>query len=199
MLYADKVEEHIKVVIFISKTPWLQVRKHKSLKFFRCSAFILFFFFIYALTHFSYFSLLLLLLLLLMFFSFSLLNYNGRRHVFIYVEKVEEHIRAVIFISKNPRVQLRKHKSLNFFLCSAFILFSDFSRYKSLHFFVFLSLLQCAHCFLCSAFCVFILFWLCNDSIYFLACCMQTRWKNTLKLPFSSQKLHDYRFVNIKV
>ena len=137
------------------------------------------FFFICALTPFSHFS---LFLLLLLFFSFSLLNYNGRRRVFIYVEKVEEHIRAVIFISKNPRVQLRKHKSLNFFLCSAFILFSDFSRYKSLHFFVFLSLLQCAHCFLCSAFCVFVLFWLCNGSIYFLACCMQTRWKNTLKL-----------------
>ena len=84
------------------------------------------------------------------------------------------------------------------FGCSAFILFSDFSWYKSLHFFVFLSLLQRAHCFLCLAFCVFVLFWLCNGSIYFLACCMQRRWKNTLKLWFLSQKLHEYRFVNIK-
>ncbi|KAL3005840.1 hypothetical protein AAZX31_08G242900 [Glycine max] len=61
--------------------------------------------------------------------SSSLLNYNGRSSVFIYAEKVEEHIKAAIFISKNPRVQ--------------------------------------------------------------------TRWKNTLKLPFSSQKLHDYRRVFI--
>ena len=153
------------------------------------------FFFICALTPLSHFS---LLLLLLLFFSFSLLNYNGRSRVFIYAEKVEEHIKAAIFISKNPRVQVRKHKSLNFFWCSAFILFSDFSRYKILHFFVFLNLLRCAHCFLCSAFCVFVLFWLCNGSIYFLACCMQRRWKNTLKLPFLSQKLHAYMFVNTK-
>ena len=78
------------------------------------------FFFICMLTPFSHFSLLLLLLLLL-FFSFSLLNYNGRRRVFIYAEKVEEHIKAVI---------------QNFFWCSAFILFSDFSQYKSLNFFL---------------------------------------------------------------
>ncbi|KAL5159777.1 hypothetical protein HKD37_15G044036 [Glycine soja] len=184
-----------------------------------------------------------------MFFSFSLLNYNGRRHVFIYAKKVEEHIKVAIFISKNPRVHVckhksliffgcfafilfsgfsqykslhflcvpepspmcsllpmpcflcfrpflvRKHKSLIFFGCSAFILFSDFLQYKSLNFFVLLNLLHFAHCFLCPAFCVFVLFWWCNGSIYFLACCMQRRWKNTLKLQFLSQKLHEYRFI----
>ncbi|KAL2947515.1 hypothetical protein AAZX31_20G074200 [Glycine max] len=43
-----------------------------------------------------------LLLLLLLFFSFSLLNYNGRRRVFPLQEKVEEYIKAAIFISKTP-------------------------------------------------------------------------------------------------
>ncbi|KAG4974505.1 hypothetical protein JHK87_031326 [Glycine soja] len=38
--------------------------------------------------------------------------HDYRRHVFIYVEKVEEHIRAVIFISKNPRVQRRRKNKL---------------------------------------------------------------------------------------
>ena len=155
-IYVEKVEEHIKAAIFISKNPRVQVHKRKRLNFFGCSAFILFFFHLCAD---PFLSLSLLILLFVLFFSFSLLNYNGRRRVFIYAEKVEEHIRAAIFISKNPRVQVRKHKSLNFFWCSAFILFSNFSRYKSLHFFVFLSLLQCAHCFLCSAFCVFVLFY----------------------------------------
>eukprot|EP00256_Glycine_max_P067866 XP_025982461.1 uncharacterized protein LOC113000124 [Glycine max] len=67
------------------------------------------FFFICALTPLSHFS---LLLLLLLFFSFSLLNYNGRSRVFIYAEKVEEHIKAAIFISKNPRVQRRWKNTL---------------------------------------------------------------------------------------
>ncbi|KAG4924323.1 hypothetical protein JHK87_049863 [Glycine soja] len=35
-----------------------------------------------------------------------------RRRVFIYAEKVEEHIRAAIFISKNPRVQRRWKNTL---------------------------------------------------------------------------------------
>ncbi|KAL3034173.1 hypothetical protein AAZX31_02G178400 [Glycine max] len=85
-----------------------------------CSPFSMFFF-ICALIPFSHSS----CLLLPLFFSYSLLNYNGRRRVFPLQEKVEEHIEAAIFISKNPRVQ--------------------------------------------------------------------RRWKNTLKLPFLSQKLHEYR------
>ncbi|RZB68997.1 hypothetical protein D0Y65_038682, partial [Glycine soja] len=44
-------------------------------------------------------------LLLPLFFFYSHLNYNGRGRVFPLQEKVEEHIKAAIFISKNPRVQ----------------------------------------------------------------------------------------------
>ncbi|KAH1197804.1 hypothetical protein GmHk_18G051499 [Glycine max] len=175
------------------------------------------FFFICALTPFIHVSLLLLLLLLLrlLFFSFSLLNYNGRRHVFIYAEKVEEHIKTAIFISKIQEYSLLQRAHC--FLCPTFCVFVLFwlcngsiyflaccmqRRWKNTLKLRFLSqklheysFLQRAHCFICPAFCVFVLFWWCNRSIYFLACCMQRRWNNTLKLRFLSQKLHEYRFV----
>ncbi|KAG5052377.1 hypothetical protein JHK87_004575 [Glycine soja] len=38
--------------------------------------------------------------------------HHYRRRVFIYAEKVEEHIKAAIFISKNPRVQRRWKNTL---------------------------------------------------------------------------------------
>ncbi|KAL5153581.1 hypothetical protein HKD37_19G053095 [Glycine soja] len=57
------------------------------------------------------------------------------------------------------------------------------------------SLLQRVHCFLYPAFCVFVIFWWCNGSIYFLACCMRRRWKNTLKLRFLSQKSFDFYLI----
>ncbi|KAG4909571.1 hypothetical protein JHK87_055687 [Glycine soja] len=44
-------------------------------------------------------------LLLPLFFFYSHLNYTGRGRVFPLQEKVKEHIKASIFISKNPRVQ----------------------------------------------------------------------------------------------
>ncbi|KAL5124044.1 hypothetical protein HKD37_02G004522 [Glycine soja] len=177
---------------FLYFRPFL-VRKHKSLNFFGCSAFILFSDFL------QYKSLNFFVLLNLLhcahcflcptFCVFVLFWWcNGSIYFLaccmLYAEKVDEHIKAV-----------QKHKSLNFVGCYAFILFSDFSQYKSLIFFVLLNLFHCAHCFLCPAFYVFVLFWWCNGSIYFLACCMQRRWKNTLKFRFLSQKLHEYRFV----
>jgi len=42
MFYAEKVEKHINFAIFISRTSWVQVRKHKGFNFWGCSAFILF-------------------------------------------------------------------------------------------------------------------------------------------------------------
>ncbi|KAL2956396.1 hypothetical protein AAZX31_18G081600 [Glycine max] len=51
-------------------------------------------------------------LLLPLFFLYSHLNYNGRGRVFPLQEKVEEHIKAAIFISKNPRVQRRWKNTL---------------------------------------------------------------------------------------
>ncbi|KAH1238223.1 hypothetical protein GmHk_08G022939 [Glycine max] len=114
--------------------------------------------------------------------SSSLLNYNSRKHVFIYAEKVEEHIKAAIFISKNPRVQVRKHKRLNFFGCSAFILFFGFSQYKSLHFFCVPEPSPTCSLLPMPSFLCFRPF-------------LVRRWKNTLKLRFLSQKLHEYRFV----
>ncbi|KAL2971397.1 hypothetical protein AAZX31_15G194000 [Glycine max] len=69
---------------------------------------LLYVFFIYAVIPFSHSS----FLLFPLFFSYSLLNYNSRRRVFPLQEKVEEHIKAVIFISKNPRVQRRWKNTL---------------------------------------------------------------------------------------
>ncbi|KAH1192918.1 hypothetical protein GmHk_19G054057 [Glycine max] len=92
----------------------MQFRRHKNLNFLWCSAFILF----------SDFS------------QFKSLNFFVFFGMF-YVEKVEKHINIAIFISRTSWVQVRSHKSLNFLWYSAFILFSDFSQYKSLNFFVF--------------------------------------------------------------
>jgi len=129
----------------------------KSLNIFGCSAFILFSDFSQykSLNAFVFVSLLqrahcFLYLAFCVFVLFWWSNgsiYFWHADFFMNAEKVEEHIKAAIFISKTPWVQVRKYKSLNFFRCSTFILFFDFSQYKSLNFFVFLSLLQRAHCF----------------------------------------------------
>ncbi|KAH1203491.1 hypothetical protein GmHk_17G049725 [Glycine max] len=139
---------------------------------------MVFFFSICALTPLSHFS------LLLLFFSFSLLNYNGRSRVFIYAEKVEEHIKAAIFISKNRRVQVEEHIKAAIFISKnprvqmeehikAAIFISKNLRVQRR--------------------------WKNTLELRFLSQKIQEyRWKNTLKLRFLSQKLHEYRFVNIK-
>ncbi|RZB57855.1 hypothetical protein D0Y65_046490, partial [Glycine soja] len=110
-------------------------------------------------------------LLLPVFFFYSHLNYNGRGRVFPLQEKVEEHIRAAIFISKNPRVQTRWKNTLKLPFLSQKL--HDYRRV-----FIYAEKVEehiKAAIFISK-----------NPRV-------QRRWKNTLKLRFLSQKLHEYR------
>ncbi|RZB70790.1 hypothetical protein D0Y65_035655, partial [Glycine soja] len=80
-------------------------------------------------------------------------------------------------------MQVRRHNSLNFLWCSTFILFFDFSQYKSLNFLCSFGMLYAEKVEKHIKVAIFIskISW------------VQRRWKKTLKLPFFTPKsLHFY-------